>query len=254
MFSDKNISGKNIDTIEIVDSFSISFLLEKNGNNNIKFCFPFSLDIGKLNKIEEFDRSELKEYLKLDLNYDFKDLFNKLSEYVSKSNKIRVWSSIYDTEEYLLLLFICHHFKDKNISVIFSNEIRDANRINCLDKDEIKEIYNKEHILSDLEKEKYNKEWIKIINSNKELRFMNNGVVQSVDINYFDNVILERLNKLGKVEKRKLIMDLISNPIVDKCQYADFILEYLIDNLIKKGLINSTIEDNIEIKEIFNVK
>ena len=76
---------------------------------------------------------------------------------------------------------------------------------------------------------------------------MNNGVVQSVDINYFDNVILERLKKLGKIEKRKLIMDLISNPIVDKCQYADFILEYLIDNLIKKGLIKCTIEDNIEI-------
>ena len=241
MFSDKNISGKNIDTIEIVDSFSISFLLEKNGNNNIKFCFPFSLDIGKLNKIEEFDRSELKEYLKFDLNYDFKDLFNKLSEYVSKSNKIRVWSSIYDTEEYLLLLFICHHFKDKNISVIFSNELRDVNRVNCLDKDEIKEISSKEHILKDYEKDKYDKEWISILNSNKELRFMKNGVVQSVDIDYFDNDILERLRKLRKVEKRKLIIDLIGNPIIYKCQYADFIIEYLIDNLINKGLI---IEDN----------
>lgn len=247
MFSNKNISGKNKETIEIVDSFSISFLLEQSGNDNIKFCFPFSLDIGKLKGIDNFDRSELKEYIKLDLNYNFKDIFDELSKYLNEANKIRVWSSIYDAEEYCLLLFICHHFKDKNISVIFSNELRDANRINCLDKDEIKEIYNKEHILSDLEKEKYNKEWIKIINSNKELRFMNNGVVQSVDINYFDNVILERLNKLGKVEKRKLIMDLISNPIVDKCQYADFILEYLIDNLIKKGLIKCTIEDNIEI-------
>lgn len=241
MFSNKNISGKNKETIEIVDSFSISFLLEQSGNDNIKFCFPFSLDIGKLKGIDNFDRSELKEYIKLDLNYNFKDIFDELSKYLNEANKIRVWSSIYDAEEYCLLLFICHHFKDKNISVIFSNELRDVNRVNCLDKDEIKEISSKEHILKDYEKDKYDKEWISILNSNKELRFMKNGVVQSVDIDYFDNDILERLKKLGKVEKRKLIMDLISNPIVDKCQYTDFIIEYLIDNLINKGLI---IEDN----------
>lgn len=241
MFSNKNISGEKKETIEIVDSFSISFLLEQSGNDNIKFCFPFSLDIGKLKGIDNFDRSELKEYIKLDLNYNFKDIFYELSKYLNEANKIRVWSSIYDAEEYCLLLFICHHFKDKNISVIFSNELRDVNRVNCLDKDEIKEISSKEHILKDYEKDKYDKEWISILNSNKELRFMKNGVVQSVDIDYFDNDILERLRKLRKVEKRKLIIDLIGNPIIYKCQYTDFIIEYLIDNLINKGLI---IEDN----------
>ena len=247
MFSNKNISGKNKETIEIVDSFSISFLLEQSGNDNIKFCFPFSLDIGKLKGIDNFDRSELKEYIKLDLNYNFKDIFDELSKYLNEANKIRVWSSIYDAEEYCLLLFICHHFKDKNISVIFSNELRDVNRVNCLDKDEIKEISSKEHILKDYEKDKYDKEWISILNSNKELRFMKNGVVQSVDINYFDNVILERLNKLGKVEKRKLIMDLISNPIEYKCQYADFIIEYLINDLINKELIEENRNGFIEV-------
>lgn len=247
MFSNKNISGKNKETIEIVDSFSISFLLEQSGNDNIKFCFPFSLDIGKLKGIDNFDRSELKEYIKLDLNYSFKDIFDELSKYLNEANKIRVWSSIYDAEEYCLLLFICHHFKDKNISVIFSNELRDVNRVNCLDKDEIKEISSKEHILKDYEKDKYDKEWISILNSNKELRFMKNGVVQLVDINYFDNDILERLKKLGKVEKRKLIMDLISNPIVYKCQYADFIIEYLINNLINKELIKEDNDGFIEV-------
>lgn len=247
MFSNKNISGKNKETIEIVDSFSISFLLEQSGNDNIKFCFPFSLDIGKLKGIDNFDRSELKEYIKLDLNYNFKDIFDELSKYLNEANKIRVWSSIYDAEEYCLLLFICHHFKDKNISVIFSNELRDVNRVNCLDKDEIKEISSKEHILKDYEKDKYDKEWISILNSNKELRFMKNGVVQSVDIDYFDNVILERLRKLGKVEKRKLIIDLIGNPIEYKCQYADFIIEYLINDLINKELIEENRNGFIEV-------
>lgn len=247
MFSNKNISGKNKETIEIVDSFSISFLLEQSGNDNIKFCFPFSLDIGKLKGIDNFDRSELKEYIKLDLNYNFKDIFDELSKYLNEANKIRVWSSIYDAEEYCLLLFICHHFKNKNISVIFSNELRDVNRVNCLDKDEIKEISSKEHILKDYEKDKYDKEWISILNSNKELRFMKNGVVQSVDIDYFDNVILERLRKLGKVEKRKLIIDLIGNPIEYKCQYADFIIEYLINDLINKELIEENRNGFIEV-------
>ena len=59
------------------------------------------------------------------------------------------------------------------------------------------------------------------------------------------------MRKLGKVEKRKLIIDLIGNPIEYKCQYADFIIEYLIDNLINKELIKEEKDGFIEaIKEI----
>ena len=42
-------------------------------------------------------------------------------------------------------------------------------------------------------------------------------------------------------------MDLISNPIEYKCQYADFIIEYLINDLINKELIEENRNGFIEV-------
>ncbi len=49
-----------------------------------------------------------------------------------------------------------------------------------------------------MEKDNFSNQWLKLINDNTELRFMINGQVISKDINYFDNDILQRLEKLGK--------------------------------------------------------
>ena len=202
--------------------------------------------------MQEFKRNELNKFISGEkIDFDFTELFNKLKEYVNNAKKIRVWSSLFDADEYCMLLFICHHFKDKEISVIFASEGNIwSSFILHNSEEEIKQLENKEHILREYEKEKLDKEWNEIILSNKELRYMINGSVKSVDLDYFDNNIIERLKSLGKVSKREFVINLMSNSIIPRCCYAQFIQEYFINSLIRKDLIKSAFEDNKEMVEI----
>ena len=79
---------------------------------------------------------------------------------------------------------------------------------------------------------------------------MINGSVKSVDLDYFDNNIIERLKSLGKVSKHEFVINLMSNSIIPRCCYAQFIQEYFINSLIRKDLIKSAFEDNKEMVEI----
>ena len=252
MFMDNNFIGNNIDIVEITSSDTVSLLLEKSGIDNIKVHLPFSFDIGNLKEMEEFKRTELNKFIhRDDISYDFKELFNKLKEYVSNAKKIRVWSSLFDADEYCMLLFICHHFKDKEINVVFASEGNIWSWVILNNSgEEIKLLDKKEHILKQYEKEDLGKKWLEIINSDKELRYMINGSVRSVNLDYFDNDIVERLKVLGKVSKSKLVASLMGDPIIPRCHYADFIWEYFIDSLINKGLIKSTFEDDKEMLEV----
>ena len=252
MFIENNFIGNNPDVIEITSSDTVSLLLERSGIDGIKVHLPFSFDIGNLNEMEEFKRNELNKFIpNCEKDFNFSGLFNKLKEYVNKAKKIRVWSSLFDADEFCMLLFICHHFKDKEISVVFANEGNIWSWvISNNSEEEIKKLEMKEHILKQYEKEDLDKEWNKIINLGKELRYMINGSVVSVDLDYFDKDIINRLKSLGKVSKTKLVANLMSDFIIPRCQYAEFIQEYFIDSLISKGLIKSTFEDNIEMIEI----
>ena len=252
MFTDDNFIGNNTDIIEITSSDTVSLLLERSGIDGIKVHLSFSFDIGNLKEMEEFKRNELNKFIPSgEKNFDFSNLFNKLKEYVGNAKKIRVWSSIFDADEYCMLLFICHHFKDKEISIVFASEGNIWSWVipNNSEK-EIKELENKEHILKQYEKEDLAKEWDKIINSTKELRYMINGSVISVNLDYFDEYILDRLKSIGKVSKIKLVASLMGDPIIPRCHYADFIWEFFINDLINKGLIKSTFEDNKEMVEV----
>lgn len=252
MFMDNNFIGNNTDIIEITSSDTVSLLLERSGIDGIKVHLPFSFDIGNLKEMEEFKRNELNKFIPNgEKNFDFSNLFNKIKEYVGNAKKIRVWSSIFDADEYCMLLFMCHHFKDKEISVVFASEGNIWSWVIPNNgEEEIKEIEKKEHILKQYEKEDLAKEWLEIINSNKELRYMINGKVYSVDLDYFDKDIIDRLKSLGKVSKNKLVGSLMGEPIIPRCHYADFIWVFFINNLITKGLIKSNMENDKEMLEI----
>lgn len=199
------------------------------------------LEIGKLDSYTPFNRSNLKEYYSSDNSFDFTNSFDKLKKIVNSDTKIRVWSSHLDSDDYCLLLLICYLFKENKVSAIFSEEISwYATTLGCIDEKEVVELENKEHILKEYEKEDYYNEWIKIVNDNKELRYMLNGKVISCDINYFDKDILKRLEQLGKIYIYNLVADLMINPIIPGVRYADFIYLYLIERLEKQNYIKSS--------------
>ena len=61
------------------------------------------------------------------------------------------------------------------------------------------------------------------MDENTELRFMINGSVKSVNIDFFDSAITERLKILGEVNIYVLVSDLLENPIVPFVFYLDYI-------------------------------
>ncbi len=249
-FKYKNFDGINNDIIEIVSSDSALGLLKKCNNENIKVCLPLTLSIGKLNSTTPFNRKILSQIYK-NRPYDFTEDFNKLKKVSNNSNRIRVWTSHLDCDEYCLLLLICYLYRDKDISAIFSEEINhNAFTIGFIRKKEIKALENKEHILTDLEKENYSKEWEKIVNNNKEFRYMLNGKIVSCDFENFNKKITQRLKDTGKIPMLKFIANLMGNPIIPNVIYSDSIYTFLIEKLEKKGIIKSCIINGIKYIEL----
>lgn len=253
MFKTNNFEGKNEKVLEIVSDISCYELLKRSGNNNLKAFLPLALCIGKLDSINEFNRNELKEYVKyvstidhgpFKHGFDFEYEFKKLKS-LNQVNKIRVWSSHLDCDDYCLLLFICNFFNDKNISVVFSEECNwYATTCTKMTENEIKDLLKKEHILKKNEIDQYKEEWAKIVDENTELRFMINGSVKSVNIDYFDNEIIERLRMMGEVNIYSLVANLMGNPIVPFVHYSDYIYLYLVNRLIDSKFIKRIQEGN----------
>ena len=249
-FNYKNFDGINNDIIEIVSSDSALGLLKKCDNENIKVCLPLTLSIGKLNSLTPFNRKILSQIYK-NKSYDFTKDFNKLNKVSNNSKRIRVWTSHLDCDEYCLLLLICYLYRDKEISTIFSEEINhNAFAIGFISEKEIKEFKNKEHILTDLEKENYSNEWENLVNYNKELRYMFNGKIVSCDFEDLSKKITQRLKDTGKIPMLKFIANLMGNPIIPNVIYSDSIYIFLIKKLEKKGIIKSWIINGIKYIEL----
>ena len=135
-----------------------------------------------------------------------------------------------------MLLLICYLFQDKEISVIFSEELNwSATTIGAVSEKEICQLEKREHILTEWQKEDYCNEWKRIVNENSKLRYMINGTVISCNIDRFDNEIINRLEKIG---------DLMANPIIPNIMFSDWIYIYLIERLEKNKRIKSSIMDD----------
>lgn len=253
----QKIESESTSVIEIVSSDSELGLLKRSGNKNLKICLPLCLSIGSLDGMKCLKRTELEKYINLNENklfengFDFKYEYNKLIEYANIATKIRIWSSHLDCDDYCLLLYLCYLLKDKNISVIYSEELDwKATTFGSVSEKELKILEQKEHILKPVEKDNFSNEWEKLIKDNTELRFMVNGKVISKDINYFDNDIVKKMEKLGRVNIHTLVAELMGNPIIPSVKYSDWIYIYLINRLINNELIEKSVENNITYVEI----
>ncbi len=237
-FELKNFKGKNNKIIEIVSSDSAYELINRL-NDNIKVCLPLALNIGKLDGLKDYNRKELLKYNKEILETEFSNIINELNDYVKNAEKIRVWSSHLDSDDYCLLLFICNLYKDKKISVIYSDEFDfSATTISMLSLEELKNYEYKEHNLKKYEKEDCISDYNRIIEENTELRYMINGKVISCSIDYFDEEIIKRAKNIENITIYKLIANLMVEPIIPKVRYSDWVYKYFIDELIKKDKIN----------------
>lgn len=140
------------------------------------------------------------------------------------------------------MLYICNIAKRQDcvLYVTYSDEYgKDYISSSLMSPIELEELSKLEHKLTKDEIIKYSNMWEEIVKINSEMRVLENGTVKSVSINYYDNVILDKLKELGQVKISKLVAMLMK-----EIYLTDNLYVYFIKKLIKN--------DNIRIVKIDN--
>ena len=179
------------------------YLCHELGNDTIKFDALFSIGIINNNIISYNDEfyKLIKEEGIYDIkkDYNLEDNLNLLNNFINDKNKIRIWTSHNQIDDYLMFLFICNYLTNinyENIYVIFSDIYnKDYYSPSCMDKNELEESLKYEHKLTKEEIIKYNKEWLRIVNNNSDMRIINDNKVECVSFNYYDSYILDISSK-----------------------------------------------------------
>ena len=217
---------------EIIYGDSAFYSINKsnlNKNNIIKF--NTMLSIADLSNIDNYEMYLPKKIYLEDAIYSFKSEMNELDNSIANHHKIRIWCSHKEVNSYLLLLFMCNYLKNKDceIYVVYSEEYKDeCYSPSCMTSEELEQLSKLEHPLSSKDITTFSNEWLKVKESNSEMRIIENGKIRSVSYDYFDKVILEKLKKLEKTKESHLIGSLMADYNI-----GETIFVYLVNRLIR---------------------
>lgn len=207
----------SIKTLEVVFGDTCSNIMKKSSlNKNTILTFNLRLNVGDISKIDD-------------------NILNVIVNNIAENNKIRVWTSKKDIYSYLLMLYISSIIEVYNydLYVTYSDEYNiDYISPRVMNEKELENLEKLEHKLSKNELMNNAKEWRILVKENSELRVIDNGIVNSVSISYYDEIILETLNELGKVKIINLVATLIG-----KIYVCDSLIISLIERLIDENKI-----------------
>lgn len=216
----------------------------KNSNtlrNNKILKFDMLLSICDLSNINNYIVSYNDEFYNLINNesiydikskYYIKEILDELETSFKNNDKIRVWSDYNKIDSYLMLLCVCSYaIKYKcDLYVLFADEFNN----DCFSPKSIKnnEFNKYEHKLTMQEIKKYSNEWQKIVNDNSNLRIIKENEVVSVSFDYYDSIILKKLQECGEIKTVKFVAILLQSIYL-----YDTVLIYLVDRLIRQGKV-----------------
>lgn len=222
--------------------------------HTIKEC-----DFAKDNKIIKFDKflsfadlsnidnniiklsEDFCNFIYPEINYKFdtiesmENLNKELDDAIKRNSKVRIWSTHQEIESYLTFIYVCNYLFNCNcdIYVTFSDEYdKDCYSPSCMNEPELKELIKLEHKLSKEEIFAYATLWKKVVKENSNMRIMENEKVKSVSLDYYNDVILEKLKELGEIKS----VTLSANIMIDY-HISDLFISYLIYRLIKSNKI-----------------
>lgn len=232
-------------TLEIVFGNSCYMTMKNSSlrSNNILLC-NLLLNVGDLSKIEEY-KIDLPDELCNEIgNYSFEKEILIIKEAITRKDKIRIWTSYYNVYSYLIMLYICNILKniECDLYVTYSDEYDNTENYispSMMNSKELENLANLEHKLSKDDIFKFSSIWEELVNNNSEMRILENGIVKSVSINYYDNMILDKLKSLGSVKVSKLVAMLMQ-----EIYLIDILYVYFINNLIKNDKIKVVKIDN----------
>ena len=252
---------EKISEVVFGDSLCHEIKISKFSKNNtiIKFDPLFSIcDLSNIDKHTLTLNDEYCSLINLELSYDIsntyslKNIINDLEESVKNNNKIRIWTTHNQIDSYLMFLYVCNYFSntDSELYVLFSDEFdKECYSPSCMNENELEELSKLEHRLTKEEIKKYSNEWKEIINDNLDMRIIENNKVKSVTFDYYNNIILNKLNELGEVKMVSLVGRLMSD-----IHLYDTVFTYLIYRLIKEEKIIVTSKDKRYWKSIIKIK
>ena len=151
-----------------------------------------------------------------------------------------------------MFLYVCNYFSniECNLYVLFSDEFdKECYSPSCMNENELEELSKLEHKLTKEEIKKYSNEWKEIINDNLDMRIIENNKVKSVTFDYYNDIILNKLNELGEVKMVSLVGRLMSD-----IHLYDTVFTYLIYRLIKEEKIIVIGKDERYWKSIIKIK
>lgn len=183
--------------------------------------------------------------------YSLKNINKDLEESVKNNNKIRIWTTHKQIDSYLMFLYICNFISntDTDLYALFSDEFdKEYYSPSCMNEKELEELSKLEHKLSKEEIKKYSNEWKEILNDNQDMRIIEDNKVKSVTFDYYNDIILNKLNELGEVKVVRLVGRLMRD-----IHLYDTVFGYLIYRLIKQEKIIITNNDERYWKSIIKI-
>ena len=252
----------NINITEVVfgDSLCHEIKISEFLKNNTIIKFEPLFSICDFSNIDKHNLSLNDEYCDLIISsgiydisstYSLKNIINDLEESMNNNNKIRIWTTHKQIDSYLMFLYVCNYFSntDSDLYVLFSDEFDEkCFSPSCMNEKELEELSKLEHKLTKEEIKKYSNEWNEITNNNLDMKIIDNNKVKSVTFDYYDEIILNKLNELGEVKMVSLIGRLMSD-----IHLYDTVFTYLIYRLIKEEKIIVTNKDESYLKSIIKI-
>lgn len=241
-------------TLEVVfgNSLLITMKESKLNSNNI-LLFNALFNVGDLSDIDNYNIMVPRELRNEEKNYYIKNETETIINNIKEKNKIRVWTGRNDIYSYLIMLYISNIIKkyDYELYAVYSDEYGKDYPSPCMMRsDELEKLSSLEHKLSKEEIDNNANIWNNIVKENKDLRVIENGIIKSVSMDYYDDYILSSLKKMGKVRISQLVAKLMENVYLH-----DIFFVYFINRLIDKNKIKITLDDKINyFKNMIEIK
>jgi len=222
--------------INLVFGLTMNYILKNTNLSEDILQFNSMFETGDITNINNYEIKISKDIYKDDIIINFENEIKLLNNAIEEKKDIRIWTSHYEVNSYVLLLYICNYLKNKNVNiyVIFSDEYK--NKLTpspeCFDQNEIIELLNIEHKLSKVEIDNYSNEWIKIKDSKADMRILENKEVKLVTFDYYNDQLLNILKDEGEIKVVRLIALFMKDYFLQ-----DTVVAYLISRLIKKKKI-----------------
>lgn len=216
---------------------SSTFVTMREGNllNNNIIEFDTIFSVVDLSGVDNYEFLLPKEIYNESKICSFSAEIKRLNDAINNKEDIRIWTSHFDINSYLLFLYLCNYLKDKdcNLYVVYSDEYDEKYLSPSLMKsDELENLIKLEHKLSKNEILNFAKEWEIIKNNKSDMRILEDKIVKLVSFDYYNEEILSLLKELGEVKIVKLVALFLNNYYLQ-----DLVVCYFIDRLINNRKI-----------------